>query len=304
MSLALRAFSRARSSCPSRLRSCRACWSTTRFASRETLFNSCFRRLWNSRKRSLGDARDGRELRKELQFNAVCLRRHAKAVSAWAHRKWCLENLLVVDRGATEEIAHSELALCASLSFRHARNYNAWAHRNWVARRCAQRDGFLDQELASASEWLKMKVTDYSCAQHALMCCSASLGIAAKDEDEMGAFAVGDRWLRTLEDDRADLAAKHPHLDVPRSALRTYARALARLKLVHDDAPRASPPSLARPADLGDDAAWLDAARGSRRPAYPAVLKTPGFATNPTDDTCADDVRFTSMSYGDHLFDL
>ena len=90
---------------------------------------------WNRRKRTLLGAGDGADRGAELAFNAVVLRRHAKAASAWSHRKW----LLARENGGKtlEDAAASlELALCTSLAFRFPRNYYAWCHRAWVARRC------------------------------------------------------------------------------------------------------------------------------------------------------------------------
>ena len=259
---------------------------------------------WNRRKRTTGAS--VRDALRELDFCAVCLRRHAKAPSAWAHRKWCFSLLLArlkSDGDAVERAVHDELAFCASLCFRHARNYGAWGHRTWVCRLAPHRDGVLDGELEFCAAWLGGHVTDYSCASHALAVLSLSLAVAEHDDEAMGAYARGRRGAAALRATAATLAAAHAHLDAPAGALRTLRRALARLDLADDRDDRAEYDGApAKPGDLTDDALWAAAAAHARPPAYAKPLPYP--AADAADDHDHDDgeMFFSSGNYGDHIF--
>lgn len=105
---------------------------------------------WNARKRALLPS----ALAAELAFNAVVLRRHAKAASAWSHRRWCLCRAGLAD----------DWELCEVLALRFPRNYYAWTHRAWLAERSESRNN----ELSFVERWLMTHVTDYSAAHYAV----------------------------------------------------------------------------------------------------------------------------------------
>ena len=133
---------------------------------------------WNVRKKRFVEG----SLVEELAFNAVVLRRHPKAGSAWSHRRWCLERFGSADIDA-------DYALCATLAERYPRNYFAWRHRAWLA---DQRP----ETLAFATHWLRTHVTDYSCAHYAL-------SLAAKRPEI---------FLKDLDALHSDLCTAYPHL--------------------------------------------------------------------------------------------
>lgn len=105
---------------------------------------------WNARKRALQPS----GLIAELAFNAVVLRRHAKAASAWSHRRWCLCRAGLAD----------DWELCEALALRFPRNYYAWTHRAWLA----ERSETGSNELTFVERWLMTHVTDYSAAHYAV----------------------------------------------------------------------------------------------------------------------------------------
>ncbi|KAJ8604348.1 hypothetical protein CTAYLR_002529 [Chrysophaeum taylorii] len=152
---------------------------------------------WNARKRHLKNARA------ELALNAVALRRHAKAASAWAHRRWCLERF---ERDAIDE----DLDLCTGLAERYPRNYAAWTHRLWVVERRPHR---IPSELDFVKAWLGAHVTDYSAANYALQ-------LAVKTATPAQALAD----LQILV---GNLAETFPHLARTQSLL-YLARAISR----------------------------------------------------------------------------
>lgn len=153
---------------------------------------------WNSRKRKMSD------VQAELDFNKVVLKKHAKAASAWSHRKWCIERCGRVPSG--------ELSLCELLAERYPRNYFAWTHRLWLLR-------FERENLDLVTPFLAKHVTDYSAAHFAL-------ALAANPSDL--------EVLRTL---CKKLQEIYPHLLRNGGALATFQRSIQNklLAIGHDN---------------------------------------------------------------------
>lgn len=178
---------------------------------------------WNERKRHIGAD--------DLAFNAVVLRRHAKAASAWAHRKWCLAN--------TAYDARRELDLCHTLTTRFPRNYAAWTHRTWVLDR---HPALVENDLARVRQHLETKVTDYSAMHVALRAARTLHRLTDLDDlalhlatvyphlaqSQVGALAYFQRLLALLlHRRRPDAPVIDAWLDLHNSASSTRSRAAA-----------------------------------------------------------------------------
>mmetsp|Transcript_2853 Transcript_2853/g.3955 ORF Transcript_2853/g.3955 Transcript_2853/m.3955 type:complete len:282 (-) Transcript_2853:1679-2524(-) len=120
---------------------------------------------WNARKRQYRICWNEDERTQELAFNAVVLRKHPKAATAWSHRRWCLRDLAL-----DLELLGPELDLCTMLTERYPRNYSAWTHRTWLLHQVTKyhENIHLIKEHTFVQHWLSTHISDHSAVAFAI----------------------------------------------------------------------------------------------------------------------------------------
>lgn len=191
---------------------------------------------WNERKRDLmmrvfhSDAVSERERRRavrdELAFARVVQSRWPKAPSAWAHRRWVLNQFRCRngERNAeeTKKVFEDELAACDAAILKKRMNYAAWSHRAWALTLLDEDDfATLDGEFRASEARIKRNVSDY-CELHYRTRLMARFGARAKPDEYVSAIKSDVAFAR-------ELIETHPGRESLWSYLRfLYAELIAR----------------------------------------------------------------------------
>jgi len=166
---------------------------------------------WNERKRNLmevfnSDAVSERDRRMavmdELAFARVVQSRWPKAPSAWAHRRWVLNQYesRKGERNAkdTKEAFENELAACDAAILKKRMNYVAWSHRAWALTLLDEDDfATLDDELRASGARIKRNVSDY-CELHYRTRLMARFAARAKSAEYITAIKSDVAFVREL----------------------------------------------------------------------------------------------------------
>ena len=167
---------------------------------------------WNERKRDLmmnvfnSDAVSERErrqaVRDELAFARVVQSRWPKAPSAWAHRRWVLNQFRCRngERNVeeTRKVFEDELAACDAAILKKRMNYAAWSHRAWALTLLDEDDfATLDGEFRASEARIKRNVSDY-CELHYRTRLMARFAARAKPNEYVSAIKSDVAFAREL----------------------------------------------------------------------------------------------------------
>lgn len=130
------------------------------------MLNPEYATAWNSRKTWITN--DCLSPHEEIHIMDIIQRKFPKSPETFAHRKWVVSRLLLIDDSKSRKIIQHELEICYVTAEKYANNYSSWSHRIWVTQKVLRSHDFIDHvtpELEQTKKFVSYHISDYS-AQH------------------------------------------------------------------------------------------------------------------------------------------